>query len=208
MNRFGFTRTELVVVIASACLLAVVASLFVKVPRQQSSHLTCALNLRMLGTDSRAFANDHDGRYAWGLSTNDGGSLEFALSGGQVFRHFQCQSNYIVAQVVLVCPQDTRQANTNWSNLANTNVSYFVGLDSDPKLPLSIMAGDRNTTVASGVILQWNASAPPQWVMSVGLHGDKGHIVFGDGHVEELDSAGLSNAVQRASMSTSRFAIP
>ncbi|HEV2391227.1 MAG TPA: hypothetical protein VG146_02575, partial [Verrucomicrobiae bacterium] len=123
-------------------------------------------------------------------------------------RHFQVQSNYVTAWVVLLCPQDNRDAASNWQSLSNANVSYFVGLDSNPKLPRSIMAGDRNITAASSVILQWNPSAPPSWVKSVGLHGDKGHVVFGDGHVEELDSTGLSNALQRAGMSTNRFAVP
>ena len=208
MNRLGFTRTELVVIISSACILAAVALLFVNAPRRHRSHLTCALNLRMLATAARTFANDHDGLFAWMLSTNEGGSHEFAAAGGQVFRHFQVQATYLSTPLLLACPQDTRQAAASWAAMANTNVSYFVGLDSDPKRPLSILAGDRNITRASGIVLQCNPSAPPQWVSGIGLHGDKGHVVFTDCHVEELDSAGLSNALQRAGMSTNRFAVP
>lgn len=205
----AFTRTELLIVVLVCCALGgiLLASGFFR-SRRTVSHLTCAMNLRQIGMAGKEFKESHDGLYPWELTTNNEGSLEFASSGGQAFRHFQCQSNFIVAQVVLVCPQDTRQAATNWATMSNTNVSYFVGLDSDPKRPLSIMAGDRNITRASGVVLQCNPSAPPQWVSGMGLHGDRGHVVFSDCHVEELDSTGLSNALQRAGMSTNRFEVP
>lgn len=206
--RGGFTRTEVLVVVLVLILFTCLAGVFVDSGRRVRHHLTCSQNLKQIGLAVPDFARDHGDRVAWQISTNDGGSLEYGLSGAQTFRHFQVQSHYIIAWIVLLCPQDNRDAAANWRSLSNANVSYFVGLDSNPKLPRSIMAGDRNITAASGTILQWNPSAPPSWVKSVGLHGDKGHVVFGDGHVEELDSTGLSNALQRAGMSTNRFAVP
>jgi prepilin-type processing-associated H-X9-DG protein len=204
----GFTRVELVVAAVVALLLTGVlfeAGFFRS--RHVVSHLTCSVNLRQLGLAVRLFADNHAG-YPWAVSTNQGGTLEFDAVGSGTFRHFQVLSNDIYVTLGVVCPQDTRKAATNWAGMANTNVSYFVGLDSDPKLPHSIMAGDRNITASEGIILRANNHTPPPWVKRVGLHGDKGHILFGDGHVEVLDSSGLSNALQRTRVPTHRLAVP
>jgi prepilin-type processing-associated H-X9-DG protein len=181
---------------------------FVSPTRRVRSYLSCSQNLKQFGLATRLFADDHRNLPPWEFSTNEGGTLEFRMSGEQTFRHFQAQSNYIIAWPILVCPQDTRKAAKNWENLANTNVSYFVGLDSKPSLDSSILAGDRNIASSTGTILQVNEQTPLQWVKSVGLHGDRGHLVFGDGHVEELDSVGWSNAVQRTGIETNRFTVP
>jgi prepilin-type processing-associated H-X9-DG protein len=204
----GFTRTEVLVLVLMLAMLAGLAWAFAGSARRIRRHITCSQNLKEIGLAVPDFARDHGDHAAWEMSTNNGGSLEYGRSGAQTFRHFQVQSNYILDCLLLSCPQDNRDVAASWESLSNTNVSYFVGLDSAPRLPRSIMAGDRNITPASSVILQWNPSSPPQWVKSVGLHGNKGHVVFGDGHVQELDSLGLSKALQRAGMSTNRFAVP
>jgi len=203
----GFTSIDLLVLVL-AILLAGVVCAYVIHSRSAVSRVTCQFNLKEIGLAGTAFQRDHEGQFPWMVSEARGGTLEYCAAGDQAFRHFQVLSNDINTCRLLVCPQDVRKTAMSFEKLANTNVSYFVGLDSDPKRPLSIMAGDRNITRASGVVLQCNPSAPPQWVSGMGLHGDKGHVVFSDCHVEELDSAGLNNAVQRAGMSTNRFAVP
>jgi prepilin-type processing-associated H-X9-DG protein len=70
------------------------------------------------------------------------------------------------------------------------------------------VAGDRNITQISGVVLESVVSAPPKWVEGVGLHGAKGNLLFGDGHVEEVNSAGLGNSLVRVGIATNRFSIP
>jgi len=208
LSRGGFTRIEAAVSVLTCFLLLGLALLVAGPSGHYRKRLPCALNLKALGTAGRTFANDHGGLYPWELPREEGGTLELAPSGPDTFRHFEALSNYIGMAIFLVCPQDSRAPATNFACIANTNVSYFVGADSDPKVPRSIMDGDRNITAASGVVLEWNPSAPPQWVKSVGLHGDRGNILFSDGHVQELDSFGLSNALQRAGMATNRFAVP
>lgn len=204
----AFARNELLIVILILGMLVSLVFVFTFRVRRVRSHWSCMHNLKQVGLAVRLYADDHRKCVPWGVSTNYGGTREFGAVGDQTFRHFQIQSNYIIASVLLVCPQDTRQVAANFSAMTSTNVSYFVGLDSAPKLPLSIMAGDRNITTASAAILRWNPAAPAEWVKSVGLHGDRGHVVFGDGHVEELSSSDLSNAVQRAGLITNRFAVP
>jgi len=176
--------------------------------RRHASKLTCVENLKFIGVCERGYAEDHNGNFPWMLSTTLGGSLEYCGMGGQTFRHFQVQSNYIQMRDGIICPQDARRAAMSWVDLANTNVSYFVGLDSKPDLRMSIVAGDRNITPDSSVTLQANQSTPPSWVKSVGLHADRGHLAFSDGHVEELDSVGLASAIQQTGILTNHFAVP
>jgi prepilin-type processing-associated H-X9-DG protein len=201
----GFSSTELVVIIATVTILFLAFFLF---SRTKKSAIICSNLLRSDGIAFREYANDHNNLLPQNLSTNEGGTLEYVTISNSAYLHFQAAGRYLNTTLQIVCPQDTRQAAASWENLANTNVSYFFGLDSKPNLPMSIVAGDRNITPTSSVILQASQSAPPSWIKSIGLHGDKGHLLFGDGHAEELDSAGLSNAVQRTGIATNRFAVP
>lgn len=207
LGRSGFTKTDALVLIAVCVVAAMILPAYLRPARRVGSRLTCSINLKEVACAANIFAMDHNG-YPWRVSTNHGGTLEFSHVGEQTFRHFQVLSNEVYTTRGLVCPQDTRKAAARWEELANTNISYFVALNSDPSLSTSILAGDRNITPVSNVILEVGSAAIPHWIRNVGLHGDKGYLVFADGHVEELDSAGLSNAVLRSGIATNRFAIP
>lgn len=203
----GFTRVELLVVLAVCAVVLLVLVGALRQPRDISSRLTCSVNLKQLAFAAQMFEKEHSG-YPWMISTNQGGTREFAPLGDDAFRHCQVLSNDVYVTLGLVCPQDSRRAATDWANLANTNVSYFTGLNARTNQPTTILAGDRNITSASSVVLQTGTSTPPQWVKSVGLHGNKGHLAFGDGHVEELNSDELAKAVQNTSVATNYFAVP
>lgn len=207
-KHLGFSRVELVVTVVVIVLLGGLVCAYISSNRRASSHLTCAFNLKEIRLAELEFQKDHNDCFPWMLSTNDGGTLEYCALGAQTFRHFQVESNNLLMCMLLDCPQDTRTAATNFANLANENISYFIDFDSKPNAPMTIVHGDRNVTSLSSVILQTTLSTPPSWIKSMGLHGDKGHLVFGDGHVEEVDSAGLSNAVQRTGIATNRLAVP
>jgi prepilin-type processing-associated H-X9-DG protein len=189
-------------------LLTVIVFVILGNQHRTASKAYCINKLKWVGIGEKSYTDDHGGKYPWMLSSASGGSLEFNENGNQTFRHFQVQSNYIQDCNTIICPQDNRQAAANWEILMNINTSYFVGLDSKPDLPMSIVSGDRNITPSSSIILQASQSVPPSWISSVGLHGNKGHLVFGDGHVEELDSTGLANAIQRTDILTNHFAVP
>lgn len=204
----GFSRTELLVVIAVLGILISLIVVNLRPAKAIRSAINCRNKLMQIGVAFRGFTDDHGGKLPMAVSTNQGGTLEFAELPNSAYHHFQVLSNLLGPPYYLVCPQDTRKAATNWGNLANTNVSYFVGLNSDLHLPVSILAGDRNITPVAGVVLKTDQASPPSWVASVGLHGNRGHLLFGDGHVEELSSLGLSNAVSRTGIATNRFAVP
>ncbi len=175
--------------------------------RNFSSKLTCTLNLKQFAIAAKMFDDAHAG-YSWDISTNFGGTEEFGELSELTFRHFQVLSNDIYYTLGVICPQDSqRQAATNWGVIANTNISYFIGLDSKRNLPTSIIAGDRNISPSS-VILRTTKSALPNWLSGIGLHGDTGHIAYADGHVEQLNSAGLDLAIQSTGIATNHFAVP
>jgi prepilin-type processing-associated H-X9-DG protein len=207
-KHLGFSRVDLVVTVSIIVLLGGVVCAYIANNRRASSRLTCAFKLKEIRLAELEFQKDHNDCYPWMLSTNEGGTLEYCASGVQTFRHYQIESNNLLMSILLVCPQDTRTAATSFANLANENISYFLDFDSKPNAPMTIVHGDRNITPDSGVILQMTQSTPPSWIKSVGLHGDRGHLVFSDGHVEELDSAGLASAVQRTGIATNHFAVP
>jgi hypothetical protein len=207
-KHLGFSRFELVVTLGAIALLGGLVCVYIVSNRRVSSHLTCAFNLKEISLAESEFQKDRNDCFPWMLSTNEGGTLEYCASGAQTFRHFQIESNNLLMCMLLVCPQDTRVAANNFVNLANENVSYFVDFDVKPNVPMTIVHGDRNITRLSGAILQTTPSTTISWVKNVGLHGDKGHLVFEDGHVEELDSAGLANAVQRTGIATNHFTVP
>lgn len=207
-KHFGFSRVELVVTVGIIALLGGLVCAYIANNRRASSRLTCAFKLKEIRLAELEFQKDHNDCFPWMLSTNGGGTLEYCASGVQTFRHYQIESNNLLMSIFLVCPQDTRTAATSFENLANENISYFIDFDSKPNAPMTIVHGDRNITLDSNVILQTTQSTPPSWIKSVGLHGDRGHLVFGDGHVEELDSVGLANAVQKTGIVTNHFAVP
>jgi len=203
----AFTRTELVAAVLTGLVLTGLLLPYLLPARKKHSELTCPLNLKQIGAAARMSVGDHAGLFPWNVSTNAGATLEFG-AGGPSFRHFQALSNELSITRVLVCPQDTRDPAKGWNSMGNPNVSYFLGLDSRPNLPLSIISGDRNVTPTSSVTLTLSHSTGVKWVRSVGLHGDEGHVVFADGHVEKLNSAGLSNAIDRIDGGTNRLAVP
>jgi prepilin-type processing-associated H-X9-DG protein len=204
----GFAEVDLIVLLIGAIAIAGVVLVGVAKHRASSSRYTCSYTLKQISLAEYAFRDTHNGCVPWTLSTNRGGSFEYNTRGDQAYRHFQVQSNELLTCRLLICPQDKRLPATDFWSLRNANISYFTGLDSTPAIPLSIVAGDRNITLLSSVIVETTRSGAVGWIKSVGLHRDKGNLVFGDGHVEEVDSTGLSNAISRTDITKSRFAVP
>jgi len=204
----AFSQIEMVVILLVVGLLAGVSYSYIIKARRQASKFTCTQNLKLICLFGKSYAADHNGNFPWMLPPALGGSLEYSELGGHMFRYFQVQSNYIQMLGLILCPQDTRQVATDWEYLANKNVSYFIGLDSRPNSPMCIVSGDRNITSISDVTILASQHALPSWIKSVGLHGDTGHISFGDGHVEELNSDKLTKAIQDSGVVTNHFAVP
>jgi len=193
-SRGGFTLVELLVVIAIIALLAALLLPALSGGEKRARQIVCINQLRQIGVGFQSFAHDHNSKFPTQVSTNDGGSLEFAqnsylITGAFYFeyRHFQPLAGFIENTRLLVCPADTRLAATNFATLQNSNLSYFVGLNADYGQPMSILSGDGNLASSSSLVkgpgggrLTWN------WQ----LHGFKGNVLFSDAHVEEWNDNG------------------
>jgi prepilin-type N-terminal cleavage/methylation domain-containing protein/prepilin-type processing-associated H-X9-DG protein len=194
-GRRGFTLIELLVVIAVIAILAALLLPAIERARAQARRVQCLSQLKQIGLAFLSFAHDHNNLFPMKVSTNQGGSLEFVdatnrLNGGffSAYRHFQPLSNYLVEARVLVCPRDRRAIPTNFPGLRNENISYFVNVDAEAGETDSIVAGDGNIreVVATGP-----GAAAGQISWTGDLHRFAGNVLFGDGHVEQLNNARL-----------------
>lgn len=199
----GVTLIELMVVIA---LIALLAGLYLPaVHRIKSKGLQtkCLGNLRQIGLGFRFFADDHENQYPMELAASSGGTRDF-VPAGETWRHYLALSNYLDQPKLLTCPADRLLPANKWSTIANTNISYFVGVDAAFGKATHFLSGDRNIvadTADSTSIVWLNNGEKVSWTQE--LHDANGNILFADNHVEMLNNEGLREAVRR-SLSTPR----
>jgi hypothetical protein len=121
-------------------------------------------------------------------------------------------SNELSTAIILWCSSDTeRRYATNFtSDFSASHISYFVGLDSVPNDPQSILSGDDNFQFAG------NAINPGLRMMSTNVfytwntnrHHSIGNIALGDGSVLKFNNQGLTNELWQTNFSVLRLAIP
>jgi prepilin-type processing-associated H-X9-DG protein len=139
---------------------------------------------------------------------------------GTNYQKINSYTNYGIEPRSLVCSSDERSdsiySKKLISEFADTNISYFVGVDSTLNNPKSILAGDRHLQVdglsAKPGLLDLTLKSLVSW--SEELHYKKststagGNILFADGHVEFLKSKQLNSVFQSQGSATNRFAVP
>jgi prepilin-type N-terminal cleavage/methylation domain-containing protein/prepilin-type processing-associated H-X9-DG protein len=189
----AFTLVELLVVMAIIGLLAALLLPALSGGKLEAKRVLCENNLQQQGLAFQLFAHDHNSKFPMQVSADEGGAQEFVQNGYRVngqfffsFRIFQTLSNELVTPDLLICPADTRLPATKFSQLQNSNLSYFVNAEADYFKPASILAGDRNlasNTFSNPSILHDGDGIRLRWTQE--LHGFKGNVLFADGHVEK-----------------------
>lgn len=186
---------------------------------RKARRISCANNLKQIGESFRVWSLEHDDKLPMQVSTNKDGTLEFVQSGSAVV-HFLALSNYGVEVRWLICPSDEPRCSWHWpksiSNVTDTNVSYFVGLDATLGNPKSILAGDRNWGVnnmpAKPGLLVLTTKSYVGWTdglhFSNSISGSGGNILSVDGHVEFIKSKELNAGFHDQGLATNHFAIP
>ena len=207
-RRVGFTLIELLVLIA---IIAVILALIPHPSRSakaRAQRISCLSNLKHVGLANLLWVNDHGGQFTFS-STNTNNSLAWANS-PQVFRHCQAISNELDTPKVLTCPADKDRAKaTNFTQLSNANLSYFVGLDARPDNPQSMLSGDRNVaggTLSNGFLRVLKPGAAVEWTKEI--HKDAGNAGLGDGSVRQMTSATLQQHVAGMTNAVIRLAVP
>jgi len=207
----ALTLIEVIVVIAVIVVLIGVVLSWLAKPHTPGQHVHCVNNLRQVGLAARIFAEDNGDKSPWQVSTNVGGSREYLDVPNSAFRHFQVMSNELSTPKILVCPEDRkRDWATNWVvGFDNRNVSYFVGVSASEANTNSILSGDRYLTSGRQLTNGFLELTPKDTVgWTKRYHDYHGYVAFGDGSVQQLDSAGLQKALRNSGVATNRLAVP
>jgi len=207
----AFTAPELLAIIAVIAFTALLMlpALFVHEPHA-SVRIRCVSNLKQVGLAFRVWEGDNNDLYPMSALTNSSGKLLFADATNE-FRYFQFMSNELSNPQILICPEDKKhRAATNFTtDLDNSHISFFVGLEADEKFPQMFLAGDSNITNGQPVlngILDLRTNHPAGWAK--GRHEGGGNVAMADGSVQQFSTTALRMAVQHTGSVSNRLLMP
>jgi hypothetical protein len=211
---------DVLAIIAAVVIVALVALLpYWAKSRAKPGTINCVNNVKQIGLAFKIWAGDNNDKFPMQVSTNLGGTMEL-VADGTVYPHFSVMSNELSTPKILRCPKDNQRLTANYFRvgLADTNISYFVGLEADETLPSMWLAGDRNLT-ANGLevkpgLFTFKANQIMGW--SAQLHKHQGNLGLADGSAQQVTNTRLqryaTNALHtyhEATTNTSfRLAIP
>lgn len=178
----------------------------------------CISNLRQIGTGFQLWADDNGGFFPMHFVGNPNYSqLQPAASAsGQPLdyldanKYFLAMSNELSAPKLVVCPADSRIPGTNFAMLQNSNVSYFVGLDTDLQHPKMFLTGDRNWEVngkpATTGRLRVNTNSTLAWTKQI--HNRSGDVTQADGTTQKFSSSGMQEYFRTIYTNAARLVFP
>lgn len=209
-DRAAFTRLELLVAIGVAAVVAFVILAGLPQAKRKAQSQQCANILKSVSLAFRMWSTDSSDAYPPKRSVSQGGALEFATNGEIAFV-FTVMSNEINTPKILICPTDHRVAATTFNQpLANSNLSYFVGIDAEETEPQTLLLGDRNLTngpLAANRLLSLPTNSAPWWNNE--MHRLRGNVAKADGSVQQFDTPNLRVFVRnQGDSSTNRLAFP
>lgn len=206
LARPGFTRTELLAIVAGLVLLATVVLPAWPSARSRSERVICANNVRQIGIALQLWADERADLLPWEVSRVPGSSPS-PLAVNAWF-HFAMISNELNTPKTLWCPTDIGTPATHFGggtnggylhpNFANRATSYFVSHGSTIRFePADIISGDRNmgfsfTTGCSLFGNAWSISLNPvpssNYGWDTNLHSQAGNVLRRDGRVEQFSN--------------------
>jgi prepilin-type N-terminal cleavage/methylation domain-containing protein/prepilin-type processing-associated H-X9-DG protein len=206
----GFTLIEVLVVLAVLFILAAML-----LPSLSGSHrapmIECLNNVKQIDLAFQIYATENGGKFPIQVPVMKGGTMEFIYS-GHTFPHFQKIATYLNTPKILACPVDKeRRAATNFEELNDLNISYFLNADVSTNNPShSILAGDRflqaNGQPVKPGLFFLTTNLNMSWTPD--LHIGKGSLAFADGHVEISKTDNLNSTLQNQPFVTNRLCVP
>jgi type II secretory pathway pseudopilin PulG len=206
----ALTLIEVLVVICTIALLAVIFLSSFFAVRQKAARVNCVNNLKRIGIAYRVWEGNHNDKYPMEVSVTNGGVKELVLS-EDASAIFRVMSNEFATPEILICPADTgRVAATNFTSDLNGKISYFANVDANETYPETFLCGDDNFAVGgipvkSG-LLELSSNTSVTWTAV--RHKFMGNIGLADGSVMGISSSLLSQQLQQPSNFTNRLAIP
>jgi len=207
-RKAAFTLVGLLIIIAVIAILAAMLLPALASAKRKAQRINCVNNLKQDGLAFRIWEGDNGDKYPMAVSTNKGGTMEYAED-GNAFRHFQVMSNELNTPKILICPADDRTAAASFARLKNQNVSYFVGLDATEVRPQMLLTGDRNVTNGLSPVrsvLELRPEIPAGWTEA--MHNGQGNVGLSDGSVQQVTIDALRNAIKNSGDATNRIALP
>jgi len=225
----GLTILEVLVVVVTLCLFALVFLPLLARPRHRGSPVTaCGSNLKQMALAEIVWANDHDAtnkmtvaEIVWAndatntfpahRSTNYGGFREL-LSPGSLPHFYRALSNELINPRLLTCPSDSRKPTEDFASLTSNQLSYFLNMDARSEAETSTaIHGDRHITfnpAARGQIVTLTTNLSLGWTRKAG-HGSVGNISLADGSVMKATDRDLTELLLAPSrVSVQRLLFP
>jgi len=208
-ERQALTLLEVVIVVATILVAVSLLLPFLARSKTTATHVSCSNNLKQIGLAFRIFSTDSTDNFPMQVSTNRGGSGEFGLP-SEVFRHFQALSNELGTPIILVCPQDRRIGAPGFDHLANSNISYFVGLNAQAARPDVMLSGDSNLTTNEVAIHSglFPITTQTRIAFTRERHAANGNICMGDGSVNSLSGWNQRKVFPNTNSFTNWLAVP
>ena len=191
---------DLIAILAAVFVVAAVVLPMLAKRYARSSRINCVNNVKQVTLAFRLWAGDNDERYPMQVSTNEGGTMELVTS-GIVFPHFAAMSNELSTPKILFCPTDMQRTPVaDFTNLTDTNISYFVVPEADETMPEMWLCGDRNLatnnvalkrglfTMTTNRVMQWTDE----------MHTRQGNLGLVDGSAQQYVNAKLQSSATNA----------
>ena|SRR5258706_15779788 len=166
----------------------------------------CIYNLKIIHFDYANFMSEH-GKFVSQVSTNAGGTLEYASQLTNVARHFRALIPGTMPAWYLNCPLDKRVRPAKPNELANTNISYFLSINPPFDNGQWVLSGNRNILLTKSIEDDSSIRAAA-WNANAGLHGDKGYLLLLDGSVSQVNDVQVNTCFTNAGNIRNQIAIP
>jgi prepilin-type N-terminal cleavage/methylation domain-containing protein len=216
-QKSAFTLIELLVVIAIIAILAAMLLPALAAAKRKAQRISCVNNIKQCALAIRIWEGDNGDKYPM--------SVYGYTNTTTTISNYVVMTNELSTPKVIFCPSDNTvthsTAATQWSQLADQYVSYFIGVDASENYPQMILFGDHNignssagvpcttaqlfaravtSSLAANNVIAWSANE---------CHSKVGNFALTDGSVQQgtvtAFQTALNNASANGSTTTPRY---